>query len=152
MTQYTRLELGLLVFLIVMTLVPMGIIFVAVAESPYYLVSGEPVNDALQATGITVSSVKDFTWNLPGATGGRIYVLTDNSGETVTVATQSFDSAESRDAAVRIYNTQSVGRGKPVGSLIVLGQHLVYVTPAHSGILERLAPELKKRFPPQKGL
>ena len=148
MTTYTRLEIGLLVFLVLMTLIPMGVIFVAIAESPYYLVSGEPVNDAALATGITVTSVKDSTWNLPGALGGKTYVLTDGSGETVTVATQSFDSAESRDAAVRTYNAQSVGRGKPVGSLVVLGQHLIYVTPAHSSILERLAPELKKRVSP----
>jgi hypothetical protein len=88
---------------------------------------------------------KNTTWNLPGTTGGKTYVLTDNNGEVVTVSTQSFDSAESREAAIRIYNAQSVGRGKPVGSLVVLGQHLIYVTPAHSGILERLAPELKKK-------
>ena len=145
MSTYTRLEVGLLVFLVLVTLIPMGIIFFTVAESPYYQISGEPVNEAAQATGITVTSVKNSTWNLPGAIGGKTYVLTDNSGETVTVATQSFDSAESRDAAVRTYNAQSVGRGKPVGNLVVMGQHLVYVTPAHSGILERLAPELKKR-------
>ena len=148
MSTYTRLEVGLLIFLVLVTLIPMGVILVVVAVSPYHLVSGEPVNEAAQAMGITVTSVKDSTWNLPGAIGGKTYVLTDTSGETVTVATQSFDSAESRDAAVRTYNAQSVGRGKPVGSLVILGQHLVYVTPAHSAILERLAPELKKNLLP----
>ena len=148
MSTYTRLEVGLLVFLVLMTLIPMGVILVVVAASPYHLVSGEPVNEAAQAMGITVTSVKDSIWNLPGAIGGKTYVLTDTSGETVTVATQSFDSTESRDAAVRTYNAQSVGRGKPVGSLVILGQHLVYVTPAHSAILERLAPELKKNLLP----
>ncbi|MDO9325718.1 MAG: hypothetical protein Q7T80_12275 [Methanoregula sp.] len=145
MTQYTRLEVGLFLFLIVVVMLPLGLILVIAEESPYHQVSGEPVNEAALATGITVTSTKDTTWNLPGATGGKTYVLTDKNGESVTVATQSFDSAQSRDGAVRIYNAQSVGRGKPVGSLVVLGQHLVYVTPAHSRILEQLTPELKKR-------
>jgi hypothetical protein len=148
MSSYTRLEIGLFVFLIAITLIPLGLILLAAEESPYHRISGEPVNEAAKVTGITVTSVKDTTWNLPGATGGKTYVLMDNTGEMVTVATQSFDSAESRDAAIRIYNIQSVGRGKPVGSLVVLGQHLIYVTPAHSGILERLAPELKKNLLP----
>jgi hypothetical protein len=44
-----------------------------------------------------------------------------------------------------LYHTQPIGRGKPVGSLVVLGQHLVYVTPANSNILKNLAPELIKK-------
>lgn len=148
MSTYSSLEIGLLVFLVVVVLTPLGLVFLVAEASPYHPVSGEPVNEAALATGISVVSVKDSTWNLPGAMGGKTYVLTDNTGETVTVATQSFDSAESRDAAVRTYSAQSVGRGKPVGSLVILGQHLVYVTPAHSDILKRLAPELKKRVMP----
>ncbi|MFA4823656.1 MAG: hypothetical protein WC593_00710 [Methanoregula sp.] len=146
MSTYTRLEIGLFVFLIIVVLLPLGLILVIAEESPYHPVSGEPVNEAAQATGITVTSVKDTTWNLPGATGGKTYVLTDNAGEVVTVSTQSFDSAESRDAAIRIHNAQQVGRGKPVGSLVVLGQHLIHVTPANSNILKNLAPELKKKI------
>jgi len=146
MSTYSRLEIGLFIFLIAVVLMPFLLILGIAQESPYHQVSGEPVNEAALATGITVTSVKDSTWNLPGAIGGKTYVLTDSNGDTVTVATQSFDSADSRDAAVRIYNAQSVGKGKPVGTLVVLGQHLIYVTPAHSGILERLGPELKKRI------
>jgi hypothetical protein len=148
MSTYTRLEIGLFIFLIVVVLMPFVLILGIAEASPYHQVSGEPVNEAAIATGITVASVKDSTWNLPGATGGKTYVLTDNKGETAIVSTQSFDSAESRDAAVRAYNAQPVGRGKPVGSLVVLGQHLVYVTPANSNILKTLAPELKKRVSP----
>ncbi|MCX6692488.1 MAG: hypothetical protein NTW33_10710 [Methanoregula sp.] len=146
MSTYSRLELGLSIFLTILFLIPVGVIIFVAEESPYHQVSGEPLNEAAQATGITVTSVKDSTWNLPGATGGKTYVLTDNTGEIVTVSTQSFDSSESREAAIRIYNAQSVGRGKPVGSLVVLGQHLIYVTPANSEILKRLAPELKKKI------
>jgi hypothetical protein len=146
MSTCTRLELGLSIFLVILFLIPIGVIILVAEESPYHQISGEPVNEAAQVTGITVTSVKDSSWNLPGAIGGKTYVLSDNAGETVTVSTQSFDSAASRDAAVRSYNTVSVGRGKPVGSLVVLGQHLIYVTPANSDILKRLAPELKKKI------
>ncbi|MEI7856242.1 MAG: hypothetical protein WCH85_01925 [Methanomicrobiales archaeon] len=148
MSTYSRLEIALFIFLIAVVLMPFVLILGIAEVSPYHQVSGEPVNEAALATGITVTSVKDSTWNLPGAIGGKTYVLSDKNGETVTIATQSFDSADSRDAAIRLHNTQTVGRGKQVGTLVVLGQHLVYVTPAHSGILERLAPELKKRLAP----
>ncbi len=146
MSAYSRMEIGLLAVLIVIVLIPFGLILIAAEESPYHTVSGDPVSDAANVTGITIASVKDTTGNLPGATGGKIYVLTDNAGEVITVSTQSFDSAESRDAAIRQYNAHPVGHGKPVGSLVVLGQHLIYVTPANSDILQRLVPELKKRI------
>ncbi|MDO8872963.1 MAG: hypothetical protein Q7V05_09580 [Methanoregula sp.] len=148
MSTYTRLEFGLSIFLVILFLIPVGVIIFVAEESPFHQVSGEPVNEAVLATGITVTSVKDTTWNLPGAIGGKIYVLTDNTGEIVTVSTQSFDSGEAREAAIRLYNAHPVGHGKPVGSLVVLGQHLVYVTPANSNILARLAPELKKKVLP----
>lgn len=144
MSSYSRMEIGLLAVLIVIVLIPFGLILIAAEESPYHQVSGEPVSDAATITGINITSVTDSTWKLPGATGGKIYVLTDDSGEVITVSTQSFDSAETRNAAIRIYNAHPVGHGKPVGSLVVLGQHLIYVTPANSNILQKLAPELKK--------
>ena len=148
MSTNSRLELGLHIFLIILFLIPIGVIMFVAEESPFHQVSGEPVNEAAQATGIRVASVKDTSWNLPGAMGGKTYVLTDNTGEVVTVSTQAFDSAESRDAAIRMYNANPVGRGQPVGSLVVVGQHVIYVTPAHSDIMRRLAPELKKKVSP----
>ena len=51
----------MLMFLIVMTPIPMGVICTAVAETTYFLVSGEPLNDGLQVTWITTSSMKDST-------------------------------------------------------------------------------------------
>lgn len=144
MSTNSRLELGLHIFLIIVFLLPIGVIILVAEESPFHHVSDEPVNEVAQATGITVTSVKDLTWNLSGSTGGKTFVLTDNAGEVVTVYTQAFDSAESRDAAIRMYNSYPVGRGHPVGSLMVVGQYVIYVTPAQSDIMGRLAPELKK--------
>ncbi len=145
MSTNSRLELGLHIILIIVFLIPIGVIILVAEESPFHQVSREPVNEVAQATGITVTSVQDSTWNLPGATGGKTFVLTDNAGEVVTVSTQAFDSAESRDAAIRMYNSYSVERGHPVGSLMVVGQYVIYVTPAQSDIMKRLVPELKKK-------
>ena len=144
MSTNSRPGPGLSLFLIIMFLIPVGLIMVVAEESPFHQVSGEPVNEVVQATGITITSVKDSTGNLSGSTGGKTFVLTDTAGEVVTVYTQAFDTAESRDAAIRMYNSYSVGRGHPVGSLMVVGQYVIYVTPAHSDIFNRLAPELKK--------
>jgi hypothetical protein len=141
-----REEHGLAIFLILMFLIPCVMIIFVAAEVPYSTVSGEPVKDAAIAAGITVTSVKDSTWNLPGATGGKTYMLSDTAGNTVTISTQSFDSADSRDAVIRLYNAHPVGRGHPVGSLIVLGSQLVYVTPANSEILNEIGPALRNRL------
>ena len=78
------------------------------------------------------------------ASGGKTYTLSDENGNIYTVQSQSFDSAASRDAAIQVYNAQSVGRGRPVGKLIIVGNHLLYVKPYTSEILKRIAPELQK--------
>ena len=148
MNMTPRMEHGLVLFLVLMFLIPCIMIIFVSEEVPYRIVPGEPVRDVAQAMGISVTSVKDTTWNLPGATGGKTYVLTDSAGNVVTVSTQAFDSAESRDAAIWLYNANPVGRGKPMGSLMVVGQHLIYITPANSEILQRIAPELKKKSSP----
>ena len=144
MNMTPRMEHGLALFLVLMFLIPCVLVIFVSEEVPYRIVPGEPVKDAAQAAGITITSVKDTSWNLTGSTGGKTYVLTDRSGNVVTMSTQAFDSAESRDAAIRLYNAHPVGRGKPVGSLLVVGQHIVYVTPANSPILEEISGELKK--------
>jgi len=145
MSNKITLEHGLMVFLVLMFLIPCGIIIFVSHEAAYFQVAGEPVKDAANLTGITIASVKDNAGYLPGATGGKTYVLTDTSGNTLTLSTQTFDSQESRDAAIRLYNSHPVGHGKPVSSLHIVGQHLVYATPANSPILEKIAPVLKEK-------
>ena len=149
MTMTPRLELGLALFLVIIFIIPVGLTIFVAGEVPYRVVSGEPVKDAAQISGITVMSVKDTMWNLPGATGGKTYVLTDSSGEMVTVATQSFDSADTRDAAVRLYNAHPIGKGRPAGSLIVVGQQLVFITQPNSAILEKIGPHLQTAIIPR---
>jgi hypothetical protein len=133
-----------ILILILIFLVPIGWMLVFYSAEPYHVVSGEPLRDAAQAAGIKVVSAADSTWPVAGATGGKTYTLSDENGNIYTVQSQSFDSAGSRDAVIRVFNAQSVGRGRPVGKLIIVGNNLVYVKPYTSEILKRIAPELQK--------
>ena len=135
---------AVILILIVIFLLPIGWMLVFYSAEPYHVVSGEPLRDAAQAAGINVVSATDSTWPVAGATGGKTYTLSDETGNIYTVQTQLFDSAGSRDAAIQVFNAQSVGRGRPVGKLIIVGNHLVYVKPYTSEILKRIAPELQK--------
>ncbi|MEN6443998.1 MAG: hypothetical protein ABFC71_09645 [Methanoregula sp.] len=148
MNTPSRLETGLIMLIILVVVIPICVVTLVSTEVPYFRVPGEPVHDAALASNITITRVENTTWNLPGATGGKIYVLSDNSGGVTIVDTQAFDSAESRDAAIRLYHANLVGHGRPVGRLFVIGQHLVYVIPADSEILHRLAPGLKAAATP----
>ena len=135
---------AVILILIVIFLLPIGWMLVFYTAEPYHVVSGEPLREAAQAAGIKVVNATDSTWPIAGATGGKIYTLSDEKGNIYTIQTQAFDSAGSRDAAVQVYNAQSVGRGRPVGKLIVVGNYLVYVKPFTSEILKRIAPDLQK--------
>lgn len=138
MNMTPRMEHGLLLFVVLMFLIPCAMIIFVSEEVGYYQVSADPAASATQLAGYAVTGVKDTTWNVPGATGGKTYTLTDPEGKTVMIATQAFDSAESRDAAIRQHNANVVGRGKQVGNLLVHGQYVVYVTPANHEILQYL--------------
>ena len=135
---------AVILILIVIFLLPIGWMLVFYSAEPYHVVSGEPLRDAAQAAGINVVSATDSTWPVAGATGGKTYTLSDENGNIYTIQTQLFDSAGSRDAAIQVFNAQSVGRGRPVWKLIIVGNHLVYVKPFTSEILKRIAPELQK--------
>ena len=135
MNMTPRMEHWLLLFVILMFLIPCGLIIFVSEEAGYYQVSTDPAASVTGMTGYSVVSVNDTTWNVPGAAGGKTYTLEDPNGQTVMIATQAFDSAESRDAAIRTHNANVVGRGKQVGSLFVHGQYVVYVTPANHAIL-----------------
>ena len=144
MTQGKDGSWAVILVLILFIMIPIGWLFIAYTAEPYHVVSGEPLREAAQAAGITVVNATDTTWPIGGAVGGKTYTLSDENGNIYTIQTQAFDSAGSRDAAVLVYNSQSIGRGKPVGKLIVIGNYLVYIQPYTSGILKKIAPELKK--------
>ena len=143
MTQGKDGSWAVILVLILFFMLPIGWLLVSYTAEPYHVVSGEPLREAAQSAGITVVNATDTTWPIGGAVGGKTYTLSDESGNIYTIQTQAFDTAGSRDAAVLLFNSQSIGRGKPVGKLIVVGNHLVYIQPYTSGILKKIAPELK---------
>jgi len=143
MTQGNNGSWAVILILLLFFMLPIGWLLVTYTAEPYHVVSGEPLREAVQAAGITVVNATDTTWPVGGAVGGKTYTLSDESGNIYTIQTQAFDTAGSRDGAVLLFNSQSIGRGKPVGKLIVVGNHLVYIQPYTSGILKKIAPELK---------
>jgi hypothetical protein len=144
MTQGKDGSWAVILVIILFFMLPIGWLLVTYTAEPYHAVSGEPLRVAAQAAGIKVVNATDTTWPIGGATGGKTYTLSDESGNIYTIQTQAFDSSESRDAAVLLYNSQSIGRGKPVGKLIVIGNYLIYIQPYTGAILKKIAPELRK--------
>ncbi|MDD1678238.1 MAG: hypothetical protein LUO93_03515 [Methanomicrobiales archaeon] len=144
MTQGNNGSWAVILILMLFFMLPIGWLLVTYTAEPYHVVSGEPLREAVQAAGITVVNATDTTWPVGGAVGGKTYTLSDESGNIYTIQTQAFDSVESRDAAVQLYNSQSIGRGRPVGKLIIIGNYLIYVQPYTGKILKKIAPELRK--------
>ena len=144
MSKTDNMSLTILIILILIFLLPLGWVMVAFPAEPYRIVMGEPLSEAAQNAGLTVVNTTDFKWNFPGAMGGKIYVLRDKSGNMLTVQTQSFDSPESRDAAIQTHSSQSVGKGRPIGTIVIIGQQVIYIPPDQGGILVNLGPELLK--------
>jgi hypothetical protein len=145
MSKTDSVALTVLIILILIFLVPLGWVMVAFPAEPYRIVMGEPITEAAQAAGLTIVNATDVTWNIPGALGGKTYVLADKSGNLLTVQTQLFDSPASRDAAIQAHSAQTVGKGKPIGTIVIIGQEVVYIPPDQGGILVNLGPELLKK-------
>jgi len=144
MTLSKNGEICLALIVAVMFVLPCLMLGMIYEAEPYHVIPGEPVKTAMDTAGISVVDVKGTLWNMTGALGGKTYTLTDPEGDTAYVATQAFDSAGSRDAAVRLYNAHAPGKGKQVGSMIVVGQYIVYATPANSPIFAKLVSALKQ--------
>ncbi len=138
MTPVTRHDIALLIFIVIIAILPCGLLVLLNSQVAYYPVTGEPVKDVLDAQGIILVSEQDNPWNLPGATGGKTYVIIDRDKQQTIISTQNFNSEESRDAAIRSWYAGGTGRGKPAGSLFVIGQHLIIVSPSDRPVLETL--------------
>ncbi|MCK9579000.1 MAG: hypothetical protein M0Q92_00940 [Methanoregula sp.] len=142
MTPVTRHEAALVIFLFAIALIPVGIVILMGSHVPYYPVSGEPVRELLDAEGISIVSIQDSQWNMPGAVGGKTYVILDTDNRQTIIATQNFESGDARDAAIRSWHTSTTGRGKPTGSLFVIGQQLIVISPSDRPLLETLGASL----------
>jgi len=86
---------------------PMGwIIMYNSIPSQYYPVNSGQVQAALKAAGLNICSQTDSQWNLTGAQGGQIFVISSDCSakqqtDAIYVHTQNFDSADNRDSAVK---------------------------------------------------
>jgi hypothetical protein len=136
---------AVIIILVILFLLPIGWIILAYPAEPHYVVKGEPVREAAEAAGIRVINVSDITWPLPGAQGGKVYLLQDNEGNTLAVQTQTFDSPESRHAAILTFSAQSVGKGRIAGTMIVMGDQIVHIGPDPGDIISRIGNELRNR-------
>ncbi|MBN2735213.1 MAG: hypothetical protein JXQ82_10235 [Methanomicrobiaceae archaeon] len=146
MNEKTEIAIAAIILVAAIILIPIGIAGFMHNAQPYRIIEGEPVKDAAIAAGLSVCSVSDTLSDLPGAAGGKTYVISDNCAdptETIRVETQAFDSEESRDAAIKIYNSKTIGKLKGSGNLIVAGQYLVYIN-GNSELFGRISNELKK--------
>jgi hypothetical protein len=145
MNEVDNATLAVIFILVLIILLPIGWIMVISTPEPYHVVPGEPVREAVVNSGIKVISAVDYQLPIPGSTGGKIYTISDENGNIFTIQTQSFDSAETRDAAIQLHNAQSAGRGKPVEDVVLVGNHLIYVKPYMSEIVKKILPELQKK-------
>jgi hypothetical protein len=130
-------------------IIPIGLCFYTAPSETYTVGPANPLPAAVQAAGASICSTTDKQWDVPGATGGKTYVISYNcaaqtSSNTITVQVQAFDSQESRDAAVMTYNTMTVGKGKPTGNLFAYKQYLIYVTPPNTPLMKSIGAELQK--------
>jgi hypothetical protein len=144
MSSVSRLEIGLLLLVLAVVLIPLGIVILAGSHSPYYEVKGDPVKEILDSKGITIASVKNTTWAAPGALGGKTYVVADADGKETIIVTQNFDSEQSRDAAIRTWHTSQPGLGKPSGNLFIVGQHIIVIHQLNRPVIDAIGPDLTK--------
>jgi len=144
MTEIDRETWAVILIILLVVLVPIGALMVMTSPEPYHVTNGNQLREAAETTGLKVIQDINVTLRLPGATGGHSYTVEDKDGNTFTIFTQSFDSAKSRDAAIKAHNAQSVGKGRPLGELIVIGDQLIYIHPTSGAIRKTIVPELKK--------
>jgi len=140
-------------FVLMIFIIPIGLCFYTAPAEPYTTIPEDPLLTAVHQAGAVICDTTNTQWDVPGATGGKTYVVSydcknQNSANTITVQIQAFDSQESRDAAVMMYNTMTVGKGRPTGNLFAYRQYLIYVTPPNTPLMKSIGVELQKMKAP----
>jgi flagellar basal body-associated protein FliL len=147
MNEKTEFILIALVLVIAIIMLPISAAILTHGTDPYRIIEGNPVETAAEKAGLVVCSETPVTWNLAGAEGGKIYQISDNCAnptETVRIEVQKFDSAESRDAAILLFHSRTLGKAKPPGNMLIIGQYLVFVDSSGSSLFGSIAEELDK--------
>lgn len=145
MNEKTEFVLIALVLVVAVIMLPVSVAVLTHGTDPYRVLEGDPVVTAAEKTGMIICSETDAKWDIPGNTGGKIYIISDNCdkpSETIRVETYSFDSAGSRDAAIKAYHSNTIGKNRPHGNMIVLGQHLIFIESPGGSLFAGIAAEL----------
>ncbi|MBN1431508.1 MAG: hypothetical protein JW931_01910 [Methanomicrobiaceae archaeon] len=134
-----------LILVIAIVMLPVSFAVLTHGSDPYRIVAGDPIEAAAEKAGLAVCSETENTWNIPGAAGGRVYIISDNCdepSETVRIETQAFDSADSRDAAIKAFHTNIIGKTGTHGNMIVFGQYLIFTDSSGGSILGKIVEKL----------
>ncbi|MCU0630953.1 MAG: hypothetical protein MUF37_07365 [Methanoregulaceae archaeon] len=145
MTDIDRETWAVILIILLVILLPIGALMIWTNPEPYHVTTGNLLREAAEASGLKVVSDKNITPPIEGVTGGHSYTVMDEEGRSFTIYAQSFDSSASRDAAIRAHYSQSVGKGRPLGELIVVGDQLIFIHPNSASIRKVIVPELKKK-------
>jgi hypothetical protein len=145
MTEIDKETWAVIIVILMVVFIPIGALMVMTSPEPYHVTTGTQLREAADTTGLKIIQDLNVTLRLPGATGGHSYMVEDKDGNTFTIFTQSFDSEESRDAAIKAHNAQAVGKGRPLGELIVIGDQLIYIHPTSGAVRKTIVPELLKK-------
>ncbi|GAB6286862.1 MAG: hypothetical protein STSR0009_30650 [Methanoregula sp.] len=140
MTRITKEEWAVIVIILVVIALPIGAIMVFATPEPFHVITGDIISDAANNAGLMVVSSTNGTLMFQGATAGKSYTVADREGHLSLLYVQAFDSEESRNSAIRLYNAHSVAKGKPPGDLIIVGDTLVYIPASSASIKQWILP------------
>lgn len=147
MTKIEKEAWAAIAIIILVIAIPIGAILVFSTHEPYQIITGDIISDAAHNAGLTVVGSINSSLHYPGATTGKSYTISDMDGRLYVIHVQKFDSENSRDGAVRLYNAHSVAKGRPPGELIIVGDTLVYIPAPSAPIKQLVVPWIKAQKP-----
>jgi len=144
------MEIGAVILVVLIILLPFGWILLA-HEPPGPFTketSIEKIKDAMLRSGIVLCSEKDNSWDVPGALGGKTYVISGDckavdQSPDIIIHVQKFESEETRDAAIRGFNSQT--RGRPNGVILTHGPYVILLQgPLHGDVASKIKEALSE--------
>lgn len=140
----------ILIIIIFVVIFPFAYVYLTVPSEPFHILGGEPVKEAAANANIDICSVSEVGWNVPGATVGKTYIISENcddiaSSPSATIMIQGFENEEARDGAVHRFNTMTIGKTRVPGRILVIGDSIVYVKPDNPDLASRIQAELVKK-------
>ena len=146
MNERTETVIIALILVAAIIMLPVSVAVLTHGTDPYRIIEGKPVATAAEKAGLVICSETDVTWDLFGDAEGKVYTISDNCdnpSETIRAEVFTFDSADSRNAAIQAFQSNKIGKGKPAGNMIVLGQHLIFIDSSGSSLFERISKKFE---------